>query len=206
MLLYGRKYPDAPAALRWFIAAAEAHRETAALELATIYEEGAIVPQNFAEAYFWVSLAITRMNQERSKPWREMRDRLAPRIGADALTNVQQRATDWLAAYQAKRDSSFHFWRTGVIAKAERMGASVSVVDIDDMLDNAGVYSPEQVAFLRGTKGLADFLQHTVAVWTMVWTGQEPSWFQRELDAWLRNGKVVGQAVQRAEPVSDAKE
>ena len=81
------------------IKAAEQGDEHAQFHLGRLYDKGRSVPQDYAEAYFWLDLAAAGTAGEIAA---EERDKVASHLTPADLSREQDRARKWFEAHQAK--------------------------------------------------------------------------------------------------------
>lgn len=98
---------------QWYLRAAEQNFSLAQARLGTLYLEGQGVPQNFLEAYTWLSLAAANGTSGA----REQRDRAAGHMTEQALAQAQQ----WTAT----------LWEEHVSPRAPRRGVARQAVDAE---------------------------------------------------------------------------
>jgi hypothetical protein len=55
-------------------------------------------PNDYAEGYFWASLAAARANGPDQAPYAEIRDGCATKLPPGELSKVRARVSQWLAA------------------------------------------------------------------------------------------------------------
>lgn len=88
----GGDFPvDYSLAAIWYRKAAEQGEENSQNNLGGLYEYGQGVPQDYAEAYFWFSLASARQPH-----YSENRDNVASQLTKTILLQTQERARKWL--------------------------------------------------------------------------------------------------------------
>ena len=77
--------------------------EDNALYYLTLYSvSGALgTPNNYAEGYFWASLAVARTAGHDLAPYVEIRDGCASKLTLDQLSKVQTQVSQWLVANQS---------------------------------------------------------------------------------------------------------
>jgi hypothetical protein len=94
----GGPFPkDFATAAMWLQKAAEQGNADAQNDLGLLYEDGNGVPQNYAEAYFWFSLASAKT------PYYSVnRDRIASNLTKTTLLQTQERAQKWFEDHPAK--------------------------------------------------------------------------------------------------------
>jgi len=68
-----------------------------------LYYKGQGVPQDFAEAYFWLDLAaVGKLDASNANDVATLRDAIASHLTPAELSRVQERARKWFEAHQAK--------------------------------------------------------------------------------------------------------
>lgn len=92
---------DYAQAASWYRKAAEQSNARAQYFLGRLYDKGRGVPQDFAEAYFWLDLAAAGR-----PPLAELaakhRDEAASHLTPADLSRQQERARKWFEEHQAK--------------------------------------------------------------------------------------------------------
>ena len=86
----------------WYWKAAEQGVPEAQSNLGLLYEEGKGVPQDYAEAYFWLDLAVAQETQEEQETDLASRDDAAKKLTPEELMKVQERARKWSEDHPAK--------------------------------------------------------------------------------------------------------
>ena len=87
---------DDARAVLWWRKAAEQGDPMSQSNLGVMYQSGRGVPQDFAEAYFWLDLALAgNLESDRRKAVEPIRNSIAQRLSPATLTQVQARATQW---------------------------------------------------------------------------------------------------------------
>ena len=84
--------------------AADQGHADAQYNLGSMYSNGQGVPQDYVEAHKWHNLAASRASAEDQKEYAENRDLLASLMTPQQIADAQQRATDWLAAFDARQE------------------------------------------------------------------------------------------------------
>lgn len=89
---------DMAQAGQWYRKAADQGDVSSEGTMGTLYSMGQGVPQNYAEAYYWLDLAaaVKGPKQEQYAAYRQM---MGAHITADELADVQDRAAKWKAAH-----------------------------------------------------------------------------------------------------------
>jgi TPR repeat protein len=99
----GRSLPqDFTLAAKWYQKAADQGLDSAQIHLSDLYYEGKGVPQSYAEAYFWIDLAVASAMGKDQEKYAEYRDTVALKLTTDELNKVQERATKWFADHPTK--------------------------------------------------------------------------------------------------------
>jgi TPR repeat protein len=88
-------------AAKWYRRAAEQDLPLAQNGLGRLYAAGSGVPQDYAEAYFWLSLASASGHHSATNGVDD-RDLAASHLTKTVLLETQQRASKWFAAHQPK--------------------------------------------------------------------------------------------------------
>jgi uncharacterized protein len=83
----------------WWRKAAEQGDSTSQYDLGSLYNTGSGVPQNFAEAYFWLSIAASGTPMMGDKVVVEARDEAASQLTKTVLLQTQERARKWLETH-----------------------------------------------------------------------------------------------------------
>lgn len=90
-------------AAQWYRKAAEQQNEMAQSALGRLYEDGLGVPQDYAESYFWYSLATAYAGSanggQSASINAESRDRVAEHLTRTELTGVQENTRKWFEAH-----------------------------------------------------------------------------------------------------------
>jgi hypothetical protein len=90
-------------AVTWYRQAAAQGQETAQSRLGTAYRFGEGVPQDYVEAHKWFNLVASRASfAESRKLYAESRDAVAEKMTPQQIADAQQRATEWLAAFEQR--------------------------------------------------------------------------------------------------------
>jgi TPR repeat protein len=92
---------DYAQAAKWYRIAAEQGEAKAQARLGSLYCRGLGVPQSYAEAYFWESLAAAGAKQHRRASLVEIREEYASKLSPDELSEVQARVSQWLVENQS---------------------------------------------------------------------------------------------------------
>jgi uncharacterized protein len=90
--------PNYAEAAKWYSAAAEQGLEVAQLKLATFYESGKGVPQDWQEAYFWFTIATRDPYRLPFPHSRARRDAAANHLTKEQKAKVTERAAMWKPA------------------------------------------------------------------------------------------------------------
>ena len=85
-------------AAKWYRMAAEQGEAHAQNRLGSLYADGRGVPQDYAEAYFWLSLASSKGSHS-STDGVDDRDLAASHLTKTVLLQTQERARKWFAAH-----------------------------------------------------------------------------------------------------------
>lgn len=93
---------DVVQAVAWHRRAAEQGQLEAQLMLGFAYGLGQGVSQDYVESYKWFNLAASRASAENQKTYAEGRDAMAKLMTPAQLAKAQQRAREWLAAFQKR--------------------------------------------------------------------------------------------------------
>ena len=100
---WGQGVPqDYAQAVFWSRKAAEQGHADAQYNLGSMYGRGQGVPQEYVEAHKWRNLAAARASAKNQKEYAETRDALAKLMTPQQIAEAQKRASDWLAAFEAK--------------------------------------------------------------------------------------------------------
>ena len=83
-------------------AKANAGDANAQYNLGVMYYTGLGVPQDYVEAHKWHNLAASRASTENRKTFADARDALAEKMTPQQIVDAQQRATEWLAAFEQR--------------------------------------------------------------------------------------------------------
>jgi TPR repeat protein len=67
-----------------------------------MYYSGEGVPQDYVEAHKWRNLAASRASTEDRKRYADARDAVAAVMTPQQIADAQQRATDWLTAFEQR--------------------------------------------------------------------------------------------------------
>ena len=91
----------------WYHKAAEQGDASAESSLASLYENGQGVPEDYSEAYFWMNLATANASSVLYEPsfsqrCAAARDRIAAHLTKTELLKVQERARKWFEDHAAK--------------------------------------------------------------------------------------------------------
>ncbi len=97
---YGHTTPkNYKEASRLYLEAAAYAPGLSLINLGEMYRDGLGVPQDYAEAYYWFSLAVpdalTKWNARESGRIAALRDAVAQELSAGELAEVQERASRW---------------------------------------------------------------------------------------------------------------
>ena len=90
---------DEVAALRVDANAGDADAQ---FSLGYAYLTGDGVPQDYVEAHKWRNLASSRASAEDRQFYAESRDAVAEKMTPQQVADAQQRATDWLTAFEQR--------------------------------------------------------------------------------------------------------
>ena len=93
---------DYAQAVSWLRKAADQGYADAQFNLGVAYSNGQGVPQDYVEAHKWFNLAASRVSAENQKTFAEGRDALASLMTPQQIADAQQRATEWLAAFEQR--------------------------------------------------------------------------------------------------------
>ena len=66
------------------------------------YANGEGVPQDDVESHKWRNLAASRASAEDQKEYAENRDAMGKKMTSQQIADAQQRATDWLTAFEQR--------------------------------------------------------------------------------------------------------
>ena len=83
--------------------AAEQGDASAQNNLGGAYYTGQGVPQDYVESHKWRNLAASRASAEDQKQYADARDALASLMTPQQIADAQQRATEWLAAFDSRQ-------------------------------------------------------------------------------------------------------
>ena len=75
---------------------------SAQFNLGAMYADGQGVPQDYVEAHKWRNLAASRASAEDRQFYAESRDAVAEKMTPQQVADAQQRATDWLTAFEQR--------------------------------------------------------------------------------------------------------
>ncbi len=98
LLQQGQWGRDAAEADKWYRRAADQNHAKAQYNLGYMYRDGRGVPQDFAEAYVWFSLAASNGIQRSAM----LRDSAARMMTAEQMEEAERRAAEWKAKAAAK--------------------------------------------------------------------------------------------------------
>jgi TPR repeat protein len=93
---------DYAEAVSWYRQAADQGYTAAQSNLGLMYYTGEGVPQDDVEAHKWFNLAASRASAENQKRYAERRDGVAEEMNPQQVEDAQQRATDWLTAFEQR--------------------------------------------------------------------------------------------------------
>ena len=71
--------------------------------LGFLYRIGRGVPQDDVEAHKWLNLATAASMGVSEKKYADARDSLAKRMPPEQLAEAQMRASEWMAAFEARK-------------------------------------------------------------------------------------------------------
>ncbi len=95
---------DNSLAASWFGKAAEQGDATAQSMLCIAYLRGNLgVPQDYVEAYKWMSLAAATATGDGLKVLGAVRDDLEKKMTAEQVKDAQHRASEWLTAFEKRK-------------------------------------------------------------------------------------------------------
>ena len=86
--------PDYQEALKWYLKAAEQGVADSQFHLGFMYCDAMGVPQDFVRAHMWFSLAAAN-SKDKSKPYRDARQRVVEKMTADQIAEAQRLAREW---------------------------------------------------------------------------------------------------------------
>lgn len=94
---------DDAQAVAWLRKAAEQGLPVAQYQLGSWYAAGRHVRQDYVEALKWLNLAATRTALATQKSYSEIRDGVAQKMSARQIAESQNRASEWLAAFEKRK-------------------------------------------------------------------------------------------------------
>ena len=93
---------DYAEAVSWTRKAADQGYVDAMGSLGYAYDRGQGVPQDDLEAHKWLNLAASPASAEKHTRYAESRDAVAEKMTPQQIADAQQRAIDWLAAFEQR--------------------------------------------------------------------------------------------------------
>ena len=98
---FGQGVPqDSAQGAAWIRKSAEQGHIGAQFNLGLMYSLGQGVPTDYVEAHQWLNLAASRASVEEVTQYTGYRDGVAAMMTPQQVADAQQRATDWLAAFE----------------------------------------------------------------------------------------------------------
>jgi TPR repeat protein len=93
---------DYAQAAAWYRKAADQGHAGAQFPLGVMYEVGRGVSQDYVEAHKWYSLGASRSSAGNKGQYAGARDEIATKMTPAQIAAAQQRASEWLAAFEQR--------------------------------------------------------------------------------------------------------